>query len=1413
MSHPLLDQLTDLRRQIRRVLWTTGLSWVVVWLMVGVVIVGMLDWHWHLDDRWLRVTLLGVITVTVGISIWRKLISPLRFAWSNVVLARRLEQQFPTVRGRLTAAVEFLEHGVSSQLGSPELQQRLIEETTNVVANLEFASALNRRQSTRALSMATVVVVLGLALCVANSAIASTALSRLFWPFGDQVWPKRVELQLVRGDLMPVAPNSSKPIRTLQGQPLDLFVVNARGELPDIVRLEFRRRGAATQSELLRKIVLRAAADQSREAAAVRIPIDAGTIELRAIGGDDSEMPWYSLEIVPPVKVESFHVMVAPPTYTGEPIANVPENGTQLRALVGSRLQIEAKVNRPIRVAKWHDPGQPEPLASKTPVLGNGIESPTGEKNKPLNPGATTIDFEVTIAKPGTTRHRMSLVDHDGFENTSAVQLEVVGIADPPPVVGLDQPAIDQLVTPNAVVNLVATAKDERRLKEIAIEFRTETSTAIPSTGEPERAGAPANNERAIGQSPHGLANSGTFKAVMTSELTSSDAPQKEATLNTEWTLSDLSLSAGDRVLLRATGQDFCDIGEPRTGRSSTRTLTVVSAEAKASEIANRLDLLLHDLELLATRESHAKDQTDELRVQAEKASELRPQDRDSLKRVDSDQRQINSRLTGRGDGVLVRAQTLLSEMDANRLNEVVTRNRLTEIAQAIERIGEQSLPLLEIALGRLVRQQAENASTGSPQLASGLADIGIKQAEVLSTLNGLVRELTQWRNRRELAREIADLSAVQQGLNHDTAEAAPSMIGKSASQLTTQQQADITKLADRQSRQAEKIEQLRQRLKNVTENSDGQKSDDEHESAARAAGDVAEELDQRGLAAKAREAAQQVASNSLGQASQTQQKLADELKSLVEKLEQTSVASANDAVRDLKEIEAQLEKLREQQRAVLAKTEQAVTASDNLTPTQLDEVAKDLQAKQSDAKSLANELSSRMKSQPVGDAADSLRRSMKHMQQAEQQLAEKQLSRGAGEQQEALDDLEQTQRELAAARHQAEKESLAEKTNELALAVKELVTQQKVVIEETNRLAEEQVKVGKWTRPLSKAVLSLSGAEQELADGTRQLLETLGDIEPVKLILDRAASDLTSAAKRLEEKMIDDETRAREQSALRSLQTLADALSAKSPAQANQQPDTEASTDKQPSNAEQPPAEPVPPIAQLKLLRQLQEETRSATEGAERRKKQADFDEAKRQQELKQLADDQQAVSNATERLLDRFPASMADDEPNADAPDESKPREATTQAMRDAHERLAAKETGEPTQTSQQTAVSQIDALLKLWQQRADRQQANSQARSGKPRSSKEPEAKENAKNSTDGDGNKPTGRENKQARNSSERQQTGLDREGELVRQRQLREAVWGHLPPALREKMLNLPHDKLLPKYSEHIRRYYEALAEE
>jgi hypothetical protein len=74
--------------------------------------------------------------------------------------------------------------------------------------------------------------------------------------------------------------------------------------------------------------------------------------------------------------------------------------------------------------------------------------------------------------------------------------------------------------------------------------------------------------------------------------------------------------------------------------------------------------------------------------------------------------------------------------------------------------------------------------------------------------------------------------------------------------------------------------------------------------------------------------------------------------------------------------------------------------------------------------------------------------------------------------------------------------------------------------------------------------------------------------------------------------------------------------------------------------------------------------------------------------------------------------------------------------------------------------------------------------------------------------------SGRERDDASESAERtgERPPNERDEELADQKlQLELDVWGHLPPKLREQLLNTYGEKMLPQYEQQIREYYQALA--
>src|SRR5690606_14781048 len=95
----------------------------------------------------------------------------------------------------------------------------------------------------------------------------------------------------------------------------------------------------------------------------------------------------------------------------------------------------------------------------------------------------------------------------------------------------------------------------------------------------------------------------------------------KQRTVEYEWSLAEIPLlqqaaspGAGRRQIVFYTeALDDFDLGEPHVGRSTDRILTIVTAEEKLQELADRQAAMLSDLERLARTQVEAHSQVEEL--------------------------------------------------------------------------------------------------------------------------------------------------------------------------------------------------------------------------------------------------------------------------------------------------------------------------------------------------------------------------------------------------------------------------------------------------------------------------------------------------------------------------------------------------------------------------------------------------------------------------------------------------------------------------------------------------------------------------------------------------------------------------------------------------------------------------------
>ena len=1182
MSESLHHRLQRVRRHIRRVLWLYGLSWVIAVVFGAALLVGMLDWAVHLDDTGVRVVLGLLILIGGGWAAVRFLIRPLATRISDVDIALRVESRFPALRDGLSSTVEFIDQGLDPHVGSPNLQRTAIRRTLHTTEQLDITDVIEPR-GIRRIAMAAAGICLLVALVAGfNQAAAATALNRLVFPFSAASWPKETQLRLLDEHGKPLG---RRPLRLARGDTLMLYVENQKGDLPDDLRLEYRIEDEKEADRPL-QIVTRPGRDgHSRQVAVAMLTADQPTLRFRAVGGDDRQMPFRRLEAVPPPLIRDLDVTLTPPAYLRKPVERLADGLGHIRGFVGTRVDVTARANKPLQFAAMRvKDHQPVPVT--------------------LSEDGRRLRVSWSIDEAGTYSYWFDLKDRDGFENPEAPRYEVRGIADLLPEVTIETPPTDLNVTAGARVRLRITAKDDLGLREIRLRYKRD--------GYEEASDSPV---------------------VL---YTGVDRP-RQRTVTHRWQIP-AALGEGTRLVFFAEATDDFDLGPPHVKRSLSRTLTIVSAEEKRAELIARQSGLLDDLLRIRKSQQRVADQLGELRVQLETAGRLRRPDIDLLKRLELDQRQIGSRLTNPTDGIAARAARLLAGLTNNHIDDPRMTERLRKIGDEIRVLKAEILPVIDARLTE-ARKQAEAGSalhpaspvgssktTAAPRIETALTSAGEQQRAILESLDEMIRALAQSRDRQSLTNDLNDLIAAQNKLNRDAARVGRETLTRSPAELTPQQRADLARLAERQRKQADRLMRFRRHLQAMAERFGTTDPD-----RAAPLTEAVEQTKHRATAGRMNEAAGELRQNRIGRAFTLQKQVLDDLNELNRTLQsQPKTETAEERVQKLRKAEHELRSLRNRQQTLLRKLHQARKLSDALARrNELKRLKKRQQQLRGDVASMARQL----RRMQAGHSSRSARHAAARMQQAEQALDRNSSDQAAGSQQEALDDLEQAQRELARTRRQTETQFARELLERMADRLKGMIARQQRVIDETGRLDGIHQKTGRWRRSQLKSLRNLVDDQRVLKTETDRLAKTIREAEVFALALSEAARHMHRAADRLAVRQTDAATIEIEQTARQRFVDLVAAL----------KPDTGQAKSKQPPHANPPadgrqPRDGIPQLAQLKMLKTLQEDLLRQTRELDTQRQENGKLNAAQTVELNRLAGVQDRLADLAAELTRQF-------------------------------------------------------------------------------------------------------------------------------------------------------------------------------
>lgn len=876
----VLSALERLRRRIRAYLVFERTTFLIGGLVAGALLIGLLDYLVRMPGA-MRIVLWLAGLLMVGIAIRRQLLPAWRFAPRLSDLALRVERTEPAgkagLQGVLASAVEFAE----TQRGpGASLTDSIVKDAADRVARVPASQLVRSARtvlSTGPVVLATTVLVVGL-VAMAAPALTLIGAARVLAPWSGATWPSRtMVLDATVARSHPIG--TALPLRALltrTNQSVGLTRVRVWYRLSEptsegaeafgrwesaLMTSQGQRSNTTPPAELLERLLdTRALAGESTSASS-----SLRTLEFWFEAPDSRTEP-ARVTLVEPPAIRRVQADVRLPAYASDiPSSFVsgerdlgPARGemtTLTPILAGSEVALILETSRPIAIPA---PTQAARYDGFVQALLRGEQVPADLR---LESDANRLILRFTAER--SLRFASSLVDEHGVESIEATGLSLVVVEDRPPTAQVVQPATDESVLPSAVLDLVGEARDDVAVASLSLEAQTLRRPA-DSPGAPP---APDGQPR-------------TLAAL------ESPAPT-EARVTSTLELRSLDVRPGDEVHLTAVARDgFAFRGrtnEPAV--SPVRRLRVLGEAEFVEQIVAELGSL---------RAAARRLDEDQQRLQKDLATQRANPEARGATRLSREQESLTQRLVPPAS--LVRR--LADRVERNALTDRTLREMLRDAEDLLERAATDSRDAQD-ALRPRAGEDAE-----APDEAS-LAQAQAEQSNVRDALTRLSTLLDQgregWATRREVERLLED----QQRLSQQARDLAAETAGKRPEELSAEQREALERLAQSQ-------RDLAQRARTATDalQDRAQRSRAQDPAQAEAMQKAAERAARDELAETMRQAAQSVGENRTQNANDLQQRAEQTLREMMSELDEGQRQRDETLQRLLVELSSQIDDL-----------------------------------------------------------------------------------------------------------------------------------------------------------------------------------------------------------------------------------------------------------------------------------------------------------------------------------------------------------------------------------------------------------------------------------------------------------------------------------------------------------------------
>ena len=648
-------RLRRLRTRIAAWFVVDGLSRLLLCVVLVIALDLLVDRLLHMD-RAQRIVMLVLAIGVLGWVLYRRVIYPLSCRLTDDALCLEIEARYEQLGQSLISAVQFARMDDFESRGvSPALVRATIDLGMKQAAEVTLERILrsDRFHANLALLTVTLLALTGIGVSsVANDSMAIWFDRNVL--LGEREWPQDVHL-VVEG-----VEDGRLTIPRGDDWPVVVTVRDDSRRLPEVVHVDFRG-PSGRHSEALEKSGTR------RFQTTWRNVLEA--FEFRARTGRAST-PWIAVALVDRPRVEQLDLTATSPAYAGGHTEPLPLGKGPYYVLQGSTLEVRGIANKPLSQATLVAPD-----ARREMTIAGGREF---HASLPVEQGSAGV-YRVEL----TDTERLTLPGASGpgpLRSKQATSFTVKIKPDGEPRVLARLIGVGTLVVPGARIPWDCRLHDDYAVTAARLRYRW-----------------------------HGEKDDAARDGVERIEQFDGPSDRRQVSLQSAFELPRLRIPAGSQLAFFIEADDNDDVSGPKSGKSTTFVLRVVSEDELRADLLRREREHRIELERCVKQQEDVSTECEAMLAGVRGKARLETEQRQLLVKLERRQKLLGTRvaaLAGRFEGII-------AEVQNNRLEEEngpLQRRLRDGIVDPMWTLSDDAIPRAAGSLDEAWRLSADGA-------------------------------------------------------------------------------------------------------------------------------------------------------------------------------------------------------------------------------------------------------------------------------------------------------------------------------------------------------------------------------------------------------------------------------------------------------------------------------------------------------------------------------------------------------------------------------------------------------------------------------------------------------------------------------------------------------------------------------